>query len=128
MCGGGRAWLGGMRGWGGAWLWGGACVAGGVHGGGACVAGGGACVVCTPPCIPRDTVGQCAGGTHPTGMHSCFALVFAFPWVIRKFYGIKTTRNSARIVQLSLLFSDLVNKFGAQPNSVFHLLLSDSEL
>ena len=36
--------------------------------GGACVAKG-ACVVCTPP--PRDTAGHCAGGTHPTGMHSC---------------------------------------------------------
>ena len=58
----------------------GVCVA---VGGGLC--GWGACVVCAPR-IPRDTVGQCAGGTHPTGMHSCFALVFAFPWVIRKFY------------------------------------------
>ena len=24
--------------------------------------------------IPRDMVGQCAGGTHPTGMHSCYYL------------------------------------------------------
>ena len=73
----------------------GACVVkgdmhgeGGVHGkGGACVAKG-ACVVkgdmcgkggmhgeggcawyADPPL--RDTTGQCAGGTHPTGMHSC---------------------------------------------------------
>ena len=107
---GGRVWWGACvaGGWGGAWL-----------GGGACMVKGRAWYV-RSPCIPRDTVGQCAGGTHPTGMHSCFALVFAFPWVIRKFYGIKTTRNSAQIVQLSLLFSDLVNRFEAQPNSVFH--------
>ena len=25
-----------------------------------------------PPPTLRDTVGQCARGTHPTGMHSCF--------------------------------------------------------
>ena len=76
-----------------------------MHGQGACVvgrcmAGGrawlGGCVVCTPPCIPRDTVGQFAGGTHPTGMHSCFALVFACPWVIRKFYGIKQSNSKFR--------------------------------
>ena len=31
------------------------------------------CVPCTPPPPPtlRDTVGQCADGTHSTGMHSC---------------------------------------------------------
>ena len=96
---GGHVWPGGVHGW-------------GVRGCGGGLCGWGACVVCAPR-IPRDTVGQCAGGTHPTGMHSCFALVFAFPWVIRKFYVIKTTRNSAQIVQLSLLFSDLVNRFGA---------------
>ena len=65
---------------------------GGVHGKwGACVAKWGACVVkggmCGRGClwwvaggghawyapspILRDTVDQCAGGTHPTGMHSC---------------------------------------------------------
>ena len=27
-------------------------------------------MVCTPPTL-RDTAGQCVGGTHPTGMHSC---------------------------------------------------------
>ena len=35
---------------------------------------GGACVVCT--------AGHCAGGTHPTGMHSCsngiYVLVLSF--------------------------------------------------
>ena len=47
---------------------------------GACVAKGGrawrrggACVACTPP---RDTAGHCAGGTHPTGMHSCTLFYF----------------------------------------------------
>ena len=25
-----------------------------------------------PGLILRDKVGQCASGTHPTGMHSCF--------------------------------------------------------
>ena len=35
----------------------------------ACVAGGYACHACLPTL--RDTVGQCAGGTHPAGMHSC---------------------------------------------------------
>ena len=48
--GGGHAWLG-------------ACVAGGVCGRG--------CTCHTHPQTPRDMVGQCAGGTHPTGMHSC---------------------------------------------------------
>ena len=52
--------------------WQGACVAGGVHGRGACVAGGMHAMPPTPPRTLRDTVGQCAGGTHPTGMHSCF--------------------------------------------------------
>ena len=50
---------------------------GGMHGKGACVAAGvcawqGACMPCTAPnWTLRDTVGQCAAGTHPTGMHSC---------------------------------------------------------
>ena len=44
---------------------GGACVVkGGVHG------KGGAYVACTPK---QDTAGHCAGGTHPTEMHSCHA-------------------------------------------------------
>ena len=46
----------GVHGRGHAWQ-GGACMAGGVHGRGACVAGETATTV---------------GGTHPTGMHSCF--------------------------------------------------------
>ena len=48
---------------------GGMCGGGACGGGGACVAGEHACHTCPP--TPRDTVGQCAGGTHPTGMHSC---------------------------------------------------------
>ena len=72
-----------MGGGGGGHAWRGACMAGGMHGEG--MHGRGACVVegaCmagghawshmhTPPPTPQDTVGQCMGGTHPTGMHSC---------------------------------------------------------
>ena len=47
----------------------GACmVKGGMHG-----KRGEVCVVCTPLLL-QDTAGQCAGGTHPTGMHSCFQI------------------------------------------------------
>ena len=55
----------------------GACVAGGHawQGRGACVVGGRACVTL------RDTVSQCAGGTHPTGMHSCYYQMFAGMWM-----------------------------------------------
>ena len=57
MCGGGHAWQGGMR------------------DRGACVVGG-ACVPRMPP--SADTTGYCqwAGGTHPTGMHSCLGYFF----------------------------------------------------
>ena len=47
---------------------GGVCVARGVHGRG-CMAGG--MHATHAPQTLRDMVGQCAGGTHPTGMHSC---------------------------------------------------------
>ena len=80
--------------WGGVHGEGGACVAkGGMCGKGghvwqrgACVAKGGMCgkgghawqrggVWQKGGCVwyapPRDTAGHCAGGTHPTGMHSC---------------------------------------------------------
>ena len=51
-------------------VWQGVCVArGGVHGRG-CMAGGMHATHASPQTL-RDTVGQCAGGTHPTGMHSC---------------------------------------------------------
>ena len=72
LCGGGHAWqvacvAGGIHG--------GGCMAGGVHGRGACVAGGhvwqGGVHAMHTPWTPRDMVGQCAGGMHPTGMHSC---------------------------------------------------------
>ena len=62
----GCTWQGDMHGRGHSWQE--ACMAGGVHDG-----GGGVHVVwhtCLPP-ILRDTVGQCADSTHPTGMHSC---------------------------------------------------------
>ena len=87
MCG-----RGGMHGRGacmaGGHAWQGACVAGGqcgrgdVHGrvGGACMVGGvwqGVCMPHMPPPTLRDMVGQCAGGTHPTGMYSCFIIFFS---------------------------------------------------
>ena len=57
----------------------GACVAGGMEWGGVCGQGGvrageHAWYACPPPCglIMRDTVGQCAGSTHPTGMFSFY--------------------------------------------------------
>ena len=39
-------------------------------------------MVCTLPLL-RDTAGQCAGGTHPTGMHSCYICNYVrfHPWV-----------------------------------------------
>ena len=71
---GGHAWQGGMHG--GGMCGRGACVAGGMCGRGACVVGGmhgrgHACHGYTPPPTPQDTVSQCAGGMHPTGMYSC---------------------------------------------------------
>ena len=41
---------------------------GGMHGGGACVAGETATAV---------------GGTHPTGMHSCFHVLSSSFWLVR---------------------------------------------
>ena len=46
-------------------------MAGGVHGRGACVAH-------TSPPTQRDTVGQCAGGTHPTGMRNACLFINLF--------------------------------------------------
>ena len=60
---GGHVWQGGMCGRG-------ACVAGGHVWWGACMAGG-MHAMDTPPPTPQDTVSQCAGGMHPTGMYSC---------------------------------------------------------
>ena len=65
---GGHAWQGGMCGGGHAWQ--GACVVGGVYG-----KGEHACHTC-PPTL-QDTVGQCAGRMHPTGMHSCVTRMFS---------------------------------------------------
>ena len=59
MCGRGACMVGGVCGRGWACMAGGACVVGGVH------------AMHAPSHTLRDTVGQCAGGTHPTGMHSC---------------------------------------------------------
>ena len=49
-----------------AWQKGGMCGEGAVHG------EGGMRGMHTPSL--RDTAGQCAGGAHPTGMHSCISL------------------------------------------------------
>ena len=58
LCGrGGHAWQAGGYVWWGACMARGACVAEGVHGRGVCVA-----------------YSQRAGGTHPTGMHSCYTV------------------------------------------------------
>ena len=78
MCSRGALWWWGVhgRGW---HAWQGACMAGGMHGRGhawqvTCMAGRmygrGVCMA--------DTMryGQQEGGTHPTGMHSCFKICF----------------------------------------------------
>ena len=51
----------------------GVCVVGGMCGKGGHVWQGG--MPCTHLRTPQDMVGQCVGGTHPTGMHSCFFLL-----------------------------------------------------
>ena len=106
----GACMVGGMCGWGGmhgrgacvvgeacmaggcAWWWG-ACVAGGMCGGGghawwgACMAG--ACVAHSPPPpqILRETVGQCAGGTHPTGMFTCLSMFVVLFQLLARLIG-----------------------------------------
>ena len=30
---------------------------------------------------PRDMASQCAGGAHPTGMHSCYIFILAMPFL-----------------------------------------------
>ena len=57
----------------------GACVAGGTYDGGACIAGGvwqaacmaGGAYMAGRAWMAGETTTE-AGGTHPTGMHSCF--------------------------------------------------------
>ena len=71
---GGGTWVAGGHAWQGASMSGvGHC---GRGAGGMCsrgdMCGRGVCMVRMPPHqILRDMVGQCAGGTHPTGVHSC---------------------------------------------------------
>ena len=87
-CSGGHAWL--LPG-GHVWLLpGGVCMAkGGMHGegghvwrrGGVCGEGGawqGGVHGMHPPA--RDKAGHCAGGTHPTGMHSCLPIILPARW------------------------------------------------
>ena len=55
---------------------GGACMAkGGMHGKGGGMRGKGGGMRGMHAPLLRDTAGQCAGGTHPTGMHSCLSFV-----------------------------------------------------
>ena len=64
--------------------WQGACMAGGKHGHawqGACVAEGG--MHGRGPCVAGETAAA-AGGTHPTGMHSCHLKRFPFFWGRKK--------------------------------------------
>ena len=71
---GGHAWQGGMHGRG-------ACMVGGMHGRGhawpgeACMASGGMHGQ-RGGMHDEDMAGQCMGGTHPTGMHSCSICIF----------------------------------------------------
>ena len=66
--------VGGVHGRGHAWQG----QVGGVHGGGVrgrgawMVRQGGMHATHAPSPTLRDMVGQCAGDTHPTGMHSCY--------------------------------------------------------
>ena len=67
-----------------AWLWG-ACMVGGrgcMVVGGMCGCGGawlqGACMVAGGHAWDTTRYGQWAGGTHPTGMHSCYIRSYAF--------------------------------------------------
>ena len=64
-----HAWQGSMHGKGHVWQEGvcgrGVCTGGGMHGG----MGRGVRAMHTPQTL-RNMVGQCAGGMHPTGMHS----------------------------------------------------------
>ena len=57
----GHAWWGGGVHGGGACMVG-VCIVGGMHGRGVCMVG--------EPCAAGETA-TAAGGTHPTGMHSC---------------------------------------------------------
>ena len=60
----------------------GACMAkGDMHGErGACMVKGGCAWYVHLP-LP-DTAGQCVGGTHPTGMHSCLEYFYKFIHVL----------------------------------------------
>ena len=65
---------GGVHGRGHAW-WGGGCMTGGMCGWGACVTWGGMCggghVWLRGEACVAGEIATAAGGTHPTGMHSC---------------------------------------------------------
>ena len=85
--GGGYAWLGGVHGWGGVHGCGGMC---GMHVWGACVAGGHAWQILQL----RHTVNE-RGGTHPTGMHSCYN--FILTWSLLRFFFVNSALLSGYI-------------------------------
>ena len=62
----------GVRAWSG-----GVCMVRGMHGPGGCnwSGGGGVCLVRGPGWDSTPKTATAAGGTHPTGMHSCFFIV-----------------------------------------------------
>ena len=72
VCGGGHEWWVCVCVVGGHVWWVCVCMVGGVRGRGHVWQG--ACMV--PLWTLRDTVSQCTGGTHATGMHSCLHFVF----------------------------------------------------
>ena len=76
---------------GGRHAWWGVCMVG------VCMAGGHACHTHPLPTL-RDTVGQCAGGTHPTGMHSCLKKWLWFILERTKFHVIFHSLTSFKTI------------------------------
>ena len=111
---GGCVWLGCMVGGmcGRGHVWQGACVVGGMCGGGDAWQGGhawwwwGVCMPHMPPPPPtlRDMVGQCAGGTHPTGMHSCYLIVLHESETRVTVQFEHRNKSKKRSIQWSILF------------------------
>ena len=60
---------------------GGSACSGGLLPGGTCSGGG----ACRPP---RKQTATVADGTHPTGMHSCYALFMKILFIIRLDYNV----------------------------------------
>ena len=97
----GHAWEGGMCG---GHMCGGGPVVGGMHGKGACmVVVVGVHATHAPPTL-RDMVGQCAGGTHPTGMHSCYLIVLHESAIRVTVQFEHRNKSKKRSIQWSILF------------------------